>query len=97
MGGTDGLKADKGLRNGSCNRTACQVSGATYLNSGTHAYYCRACARLINRNCPADQPLCVIDPELAAQQSQQRLNAVLDPGDRGDAGVGGRPLRPMRL
>lgn len=40
--------ADKGLKNGSCNRTACQKPGATYFNKSTKAYYCEDCARAIN-------------------------------------------------
>lgn len=41
-------KADKGLKNGSCNVTACQKTGAIYLNKSTRAYYCKSCADLIN-------------------------------------------------
>lgn len=40
--------ADKGRENGSCNREACQAPGATWLNRVNHAYYCPACAKLIN-------------------------------------------------
>ncbi len=38
-------KPDKGLINGSCNRTACQQPGATFFNTSTRAYYCGPCAR----------------------------------------------------
>lgn len=39
----------KGVRNGNCNRTACQKPGAVYFSVWVHgAYYCQACARLIN-------------------------------------------------
>jgi hypothetical protein len=43
------IKPDKGLYNGSCNRTACQKSGATWYNHCTRAYYCKPCAHEINR------------------------------------------------
>ena len=42
------LKADKGRKNGSCNRTACQKAGANYYNKSTMAYYCKQCADSIN-------------------------------------------------
>lgn len=45
-------KPDKGLFNGSCNRRACQVPGATYWNSSTRAHYCKTCAYMINRANP---------------------------------------------
>lgn len=45
---TQKLKADKGLKNGSCNRTACQDPGANFFNRSTKAYYCEYCARRIN-------------------------------------------------
>lgn len=41
-------KSDKGLKNGSCNRSACQQPGATWYNSGSRAYYCTKCAGMIN-------------------------------------------------
>lgn len=47
-------KPDKGLRGGSCNRTACQAPGATWFNQSTRAYYCEGCARDINRYNRAD-------------------------------------------
>ena len=43
------LKADKGLLGGSCNRTACQAPGATWVNAGNGAHYCRSCTMEINR------------------------------------------------
>lgn len=43
------IKADKGRKGGSCNRSACQAPGATWFNSSTRAYYCRTCAHMINR------------------------------------------------
>jgi len=42
------LKEDKGLKNGSCNVTACQEPGAIYFNKSTKKYYCRNCADAIN-------------------------------------------------
>ena len=39
----------KGVKHGNCNRTACQQPGAEYFSVWVHgAYYCRACAKLIN-------------------------------------------------
>lgn len=39
----------KGKKNGLCNRTACQSpDGVIWFNDSTRAYYCRACADLIN-------------------------------------------------
>lgn len=43
------LKSDKGLKFGSCNRTACQAPGANYYNHTMHAYYCKECALLLNK------------------------------------------------
>lgn len=40
---------DKGKKGGRCNVTACQEPGAWYFNKSTSAYYCRSCARDINR------------------------------------------------
>jgi hypothetical protein len=60
------LKADKGKKAGSCNRRACQAPGAVYWNRGSYAYYCGACARLINGDYRGDlgpEPLCSIDEE----------------------------------
>jgi len=42
------LKADKGFKNGSCNRTACQAPGASFFNRSTKMYYCADCAGAIN-------------------------------------------------
>ena len=44
----DKNKPDKGLKNGSCNVTACQKPGATFFNKSTKKYYCCDCAREIN-------------------------------------------------
>jgi hypothetical protein len=37
----------KGLQGENCNRRACQRSGAYYFNKSTRAYYCQACAEMI--------------------------------------------------
>lgn len=47
-----GEKPDKGLRNGSCNRFACQAPGATWFNHSTLKFYCKHCAIEINRANP---------------------------------------------
>lgn len=57
------LKADKGQKNGHCNRTACQAPGAVCYNKTMQAYYCVPCARLLNeRNPDIVPPLCEIPP-----------------------------------
>jgi hypothetical protein len=38
----------KGIKNGNCNRSACQKPNAVYFNHSTEKYYCHACAVLIN-------------------------------------------------
>lgn len=43
------LNPDKGLKGGSCNRTACQAPGANYFNYSTEKYYCRRCAEDLNQ------------------------------------------------
>lgn len=48
------VKHDKGLKGGSCNRTACQAPNAMWFNHSTRAYYCQWCARLINDACRND-------------------------------------------
>jgi hypothetical protein len=47
----DRRAALKGKFDGNCNRTACQVPilGKNWFNTSTLAYYCTACARLLNR------------------------------------------------
>jgi hypothetical protein len=55
------LKADKGHKHGSCNRTACQRPGATWYNRVMRAWYCPPCARMINAGDPAD-PICEYQP-----------------------------------
>lgn len=39
----------KGKYMGNCNITACQQPGATWWNRGSMAWYCRSCAKDINR------------------------------------------------
>ena len=36
-------KADKGLEDGSCNRTRCQDSPAEWYNHGSFSWYCESC------------------------------------------------------
>ncbi len=43
------LKADKGLKGGHCNRTACQAPGAIHFHKYNRAYYCEWCARDIQQ------------------------------------------------
>lgn len=44
----------KGVRGGNCNRTACQLPGADYWHTGTHAWYCVHCTSDINHLNRAD-------------------------------------------
>lgn len=39
----------KGVKGGNCNRTACQMPHADWYNPYTYAYYCRCCAKELNR------------------------------------------------
>lgn len=49
----------KGMKDGNCNREACQKPGATWYNRGSYRYYCAACAKAINSYCARDEePLC---------------------------------------
>lgn len=58
------LKSDKGRKNGSCNRRACQKSGAVWFNKSTRAYYCGDCAHQINHYAArvGDPKLCEVEP-----------------------------------
>lgn len=62
------LNPDKGLKGGSCNRTACQAPGANYYNHSTEKYYCRRCAEDLNIANRFDahkmygHDLCILDP-----------------------------------
>jgi hypothetical protein len=47
----------KGVKDGNCNRQACQQPGATWYNSGTYKYYCKACASMINWSCETGEEL----------------------------------------
>lgn len=66
--GNPTLKPDKGLKGGSCNRTACQAPGAVYFNHSTEKYYCRRCAEDLNIANRWDamkmygHDLCILDP-----------------------------------
>lgn len=42
----------KGIKNGNCNRTACQKPIASYYNHSTEKWYCADCATLINNANP---------------------------------------------
>lgn len=61
------LNPDKGLKGGSCNRTACQAPGANWYNYSTQKYYCQRCADDLNRANRLDahrlygHDLCLID------------------------------------
>ena len=50
-------KPDKGLFNGSCNRTACQKPGALFYNHSTRLYYCPSCAQMINQVNPESKQI----------------------------------------
>lgn len=41
---------DKGFYLGSCNRSACLRPGAMWWNHGSHHYYCRNCAEMLNED-----------------------------------------------
>lgn len=43
--------ADKGEKDGACNRGACLQRPATAWNKSTQRYYCIPCARRINEVC----------------------------------------------
>lgn len=61
------LKPDKGQKNGSCNRRACQEPPAVYFNSATLAYYCERCARELNEAAlrfDGVEELCKLDEEV---------------------------------
>lgn len=42
------IKVNKGLFNGSCNRSACTNINASWFNHSTRMYYCTSCARMLN-------------------------------------------------
>jgi hypothetical protein len=58
------LPEDKGKFEGSCNIRTCLAPNANWYNRGSLAYYCKSCARMlnrVNRNDPLvlkDGPLC---------------------------------------
>lgn len=70
-------KADKGLRNGSCNRTACQAPGAIYLNKGNKAYYCKPCADKINYPGGRADTLALFGTALLCEADEKDLKAKL--------------------
>lgn len=56
------FRTDKGHFDGACNRRACQrpITGNSWFNRFTSAYYCESCALRINEENPgdADAPAC---------------------------------------
>ena len=58
------VKASKGKRLGSCNRTHCQGPGAFWYNRNMDAWYCTDCAHALNQY-PLEngEYLCVLDEE----------------------------------
>ena len=70
-------KPDKGEKNGSCNRQACQKPGAVYFNHSTKRYYCEGCATLINNMnddwAPGEygHQLCTLDSSQAKTDGQK--------------------------
>ena len=60
----------KGKRGGNCNRTACQLPDANYWHTGTKAWYCECCQKLINT-----------DPHnrASALSMYKRSEIILDP------------------
>lgn len=66
---------DKGKKNGRCNRTACgSRRDVVWYNRGSQAYYCEACAVLINRYRPSDMAILCVDTTT--------LIPRFNPGDR---------------
>lgn len=43
-------KPDKGMENGSCNRSRCQCSPARWYNHGSYSWYCDDCAIAIGQD-----------------------------------------------
>lgn len=56
-------KPDKGQKNGSCNRQACQESGATWFNKVMKAYYCQPCALRLNETKLSDGSVLCSPPD----------------------------------
>ena len=61
-----GITPEKGLKNGNCNRQACQMPGATWYNHVMNAWYCPACARAINQSSKGSNlgPICAEDKQI---------------------------------
>jgi hypothetical protein len=82
------VKPDKGKPGGSCNRVACQASGAVYYNRSTRRYYCPECAARINAGGVGldGSPLCLhpsefpVDPDggLRLVRSEENLTGRVD-------------------
>jgi hypothetical protein len=71
----------KGIRDGNCNRTACQAPGATGWHSGTRAWYCSACTRDINHLNSADAmrlygvPFLIVVPSELSAEDRAKLES----------------------
>lgn len=59
----------KGLKNGNCNRTACQQPSADFYNHSTRAWYCGKCANMINKMNPESYQ--IFGHALCTHESQQ--------------------------
>lgn len=71
------IKADKGLRLGSCNRTACQGPGAYWYNRTMSAWYCTSCANMINyQPLPNGEYLCILNEEARLEYQSDKLEGV---------------------
>lgn len=69
---TDDYRAKLLANQKKCNRTVCNMTRVTHLNTGTDALYCTSCARKINEANPGIciplQPLIGTRFDLAANQ-----------------------------
>lgn len=61
----------KGLKNGHCNRAACQRPGAFYYNRSTRAWYCWECAVAINRCADTDEDRDGLFGELVRDEARE--------------------------
>jgi hypothetical protein len=69
-------KPDKGKKDGSCNRGACQRPGAVFFNLSTRAYYCPKCAHDIDQFAVSERAgrICYTDEELDATNPDRDWN-----------------------
>lgn len=70
----------KGQRDGNCNVTACQKSGATWWNTSTRAYYCAHCASEINRWAKHDEGFVICYTSEAAAIAAKAMFTYEDGG-----------------